>query len=360
MKISRRRFIKTVAVAGGLTVFPQIFVRSAEPDGAPEGPIHPNIDDMRVIGITDPAMVNGSETGTTWARQNEMVVKDTVWSNIDKLAMKLAECSKPEDAWRKIFVLPQGKTWQSVTVAIKTNNIADQHTRGPVLSKICHTLVDVMKIKPSNIHVYDGCHGRDMAQKTPFSGLPAGCVQEGNWGGINTPAKVKSNLTVSTGRANCVKHFVDGTVDILINIAMCKGHSPEFGGVTMTMKNHFGTFTPQPGGHGNLDYLLAINKTQEILGPRDKTTGKVICPRQQLCLVDALWASREGPGGLPSAQPNFIAMGTFGPAVDYQLASRFRDNVMGWKPNYSALSRFLSDFGRSESDFPEGGKLIEA
>jgi len=171
--------------------------------------------------------------------------------------------------------------------------------------------------------------------------------------------KVKSNLTESTGQAKCVKHFVDGSVDILINIAMCKGHGDGFGKVTMTMKNHFGTFTPQPGGHGNLDYLLAINKTPEILGERDKNTGRIVCPRQQLCLVDALWASKDGPGGLPSAQPNFIAMGTFGPAVDYQVASKFRDGVMGWKPNYDALSRFLSDFDRSERDLPEGGKLIE-
>jgi hypothetical protein len=160
--------------------------------------------------------------------------------------------------------------------------------------------------------------------------------------------------------SECLKYLVDGSVDILVNIAMCKGHSSKFGGFTMTMKNHFGTFSPRPGHEGGgLDYLLAINQTPEILGPMDKRTGKVLYPRQQLCIIDALWASRRGPGGNPSHQPNFIAMGALSPVVDYQVATRFRDGKMGWKPNIKATRRFLAEFGYSESDLPYGGKIIE-
>ncbi|MHC4789022.1 MAG: hypothetical protein ACYS8K_07435, partial [Planctomycetota bacterium] len=84
---------------------------------------------------------------------------------------------------------------------------------------------------------------------------------------------------------------------------------------------------PGRGGHrdgGGADYLIAINKTPEILGQIDPLSGEVIQPRQQLCIIDALWASETGPGGLPTAQPNALMMGTVAPAMDYLTATRFR------------------------------------
>lgn len=91
----------------------------------------------------------------------------------------------------------------------------------------------------------------------------------------------------------------------------------------------------------------------------DKQTGKVLFPRQQLCLVDALWASKGGPGGNPTHQPNFLAMGVLSPIVDYQIATKFREARMGWPLNMEMVHRMLTDFGYVESDLPEGGKLIE-
>jgi hypothetical protein len=127
------------------------------------------------------------------------------------------------------------------------------------------------------------------------------------------------------------------------------------------MKNHFGTFAPSPGHQsGSQDYLIAINQTPEILGPMDRKTGKVLYPRQQLCLVDALWASKGGPGGNPTHQPNFLAMGVLSPIVDYQLATQFRGNQMGWEPNMEMTRRMLTEFGYTEADLPRGGNLIEA
>ena len=101
----------------------------------------------------------------------------------------------------------------------------------------------------------------------------------------------------------------------------------EKGNLIVKMKNHFGTFAPGPGhgrGESGLDYLLAINQTPEILGKIDAKTDKVLYPRQQLCLVDALWASESGPWLGPSHQPNFLAMGVFSPVVDYMVATQFR------------------------------------
>jgi hypothetical protein len=83
----------------------------------------------------------------------------------------------------------------------------------------------------------------------------------------------------------------------------------------------------------------------------------VLFPLQQLCIVDALWASEGGPGGYPRTQPNFLAMGVLSPVVDYVLATRFRKEKMGWDINKEATRRMLTEFGYQESDLPAGGKI---
>jgi len=259
--------------------------------------VHPNVDNLRVVGISDGRMTKAAEPASSWDRQNELVVTDVVWDNLDRLACALAQTREGREAWQTIFVKPPGKGWSGTVVGIKTNNIAQQHTRSAVMAKIVHTLTHTLGVKPSNVHIYDACHGYDMNRYTPFAGLTAGCGIEDTWGGSTTWTAVPAPWKDGRGKAKCLKHLVDGSVDILINIAMCKGHSHRFGGFTMTMKNHFGTFSPRPGHHsGGQDYLMAINQTPEILGLMDQGTGRVLYPRQQLCLVDGLWASKGGHG----------------------------------------------------------------
>ena len=52
-------------------------------------------------------------------------------------------------------------------------------------------------------------------------------------------------------------------------------------------------------------------------------------------------------------------MGVLSPVVDYQLATKFRGERMGWPPNMEATRRLLTDFGFNERDLPAGGKIIE-
>ncbi|MBU2498714.1 MAG: DUF362 domain-containing protein [Proteobacteria bacterium] len=359
-KITRRKFMKKAAVMGAaITAFPAIFIPKARAFWAQRTVVHPNVDNLRVVGATDPSMTRAVEPAVHWARQEELVVPKAVWENMDRLACGLSETRNPEEAWRNIFVKPPRKPWSETVVAVKTNHISRQHTRSAVMSRICHALTDLVGVKPSNIHIYDACHGDDMARETPFQGLPEGVRIEGTWGGMRAPTALPKPWEEGDG-TRCLDHLVNGTVDILVNISMCKGHSSSFGGFTMTMKNHFGTFSPRFGhwGQGH-DYLLAINQTPEILGTMDRRSGRVLYPRQQLCIVDALWASKHGPSGNPSHQPNFLAMGVMSPVVDYQVATRFRDERMGWRPNLGATRRMLEAFGYSESDLPSGGKIIE-
>jgi len=344
-----------------MTVFPVVLIPKARAAWARKTVVHPNVNNLRVVGITDARMTKANEPISSWVRQQKLVVPEVVWENMDKLACRLAETQNPADAWRAIFIKPPRKPWSETIVAIKTNNIALQHTRSAVMAKICHTLSGLLGVEPSNIHIYDAVHGRAMSRNTPFAGLPEGCQIEDQWGGVTTLTDVPAPWKGSGGQSKCIKYLVDGSVDILIDIAMCKGHSDKFGGFTMTMKNHLGTFDPSPGHRrGALDYLMAINQTPEILGPMDKRTGKVLHPRQQLCIVDALWASEGGPGGYPRQQPNFLAMGVFSPVLDYVVATKFRGERMGWEPNMKATRRMLTDFGFEESDLPPGRKIIEA
>ena len=358
-RLSRREFVKkTTAWTAGLSAFPFMFAPRSRAAWSPGTTVHPNIDNLCTVAVIDERMTHPIESGLSWARQEEAIVADAVWDNMDGLACRLADTRSPEEAWRTLFIKPPRKSWTETVVAIKTNHISRQHTHSAVMSRICRALTDTVGVKPHNIHIYDACHGDGMKRSTPFKGLPEGVRIEETWGGSSAPTRLSGIIDMKTA---CVRPLVDGTVDILINISMCKGHSSRFGGFTMTMKNHFGTFSPGPGhSSSGLEYLIGINQAPEILGSMDPKTGRVLYPRQQLCLVDALWSSSGGPGGNPTAQSNLLAMGVLSPVVDFQMATRFRAERMGWNLNRNAARRMLEAFGYTESDLPAGGIFIEA
>jgi hypothetical protein len=362
-KITRRKFMKDTLAAGtALTAFPAIL--TCAPRNAAAGNktvVHPNVDNLRVVSLTDPKMTTSSKPICDWATQNKLVNSTAVFENLDKLACELSQTHDIQTAWKTIFVKPPQKSWKDTVVAIKTNNIAYQHTRSAVIAKICYTFTNVLGVAPQNIHIYDAKHGKDMTSKTPFTGLPQGCRVEGHWGGITADVSVPKPWKRGREKSKCLRHLADGSLDILVNIAVCKGHNPRFGGFSLTMKNHLGTFWPTPVHQdgGGLDYIIAVNKTPEILGRTDSHSGQIIYPRQQLCIVDALWASKRGPGGFPSDQPNFLAMGVLSPIVDYVVARQFRGERMGWKPNMKLTDRLLTEFGYSQADLPNKGRLIE-
>jgi len=359
-RITRRSFLKASLAGAGAFSLPTVIVpREVEALEAGQQ-IHPNISPLRVVGIHDPAMTAEERVRNSWADQEKIVRAAPVGENMDRLACTLAEEKDEGKAWKNILIAPPGKEASDLVVAVKTNNIAQQHTRSPVIAKVCHVLTDVLGVKGENVHIYDGTHGGNLAKSTPFSGLPEGVRIEGKWGGTRAEAPVPVPWQGGKATSRCIPALANGEADILINIALCKGHGNAFGRFTMTMKNHFGTFSPGPGHKGDgLDYLLGINASRAVLGERGKT-GKLLFPRQQLCIVDTLWASRGGPTGLPDQQPNRLFMGVFGPVVDYQVATKFRRDTMKWPINENVAGRFLTEFGFGPDDLPEGGTIIDA
>ena len=360
--MSRRRFLAATASTVALTAVPTIILPKRAEAYQPGGRIHPNVNPLRVVGVTDPGMTAAVKENASWAEQEELVVSDVIQENMDRMAVALAEESSPADAWKKILLKPPAKSWNDVVIGIKSNQAHLQHPQSVVLGKVCRVLTDLLGAKGSNIHVYDACKGHDMATLTPFKGLPEGVHLAGTWGGYNTDTTVARPYFDGQRHSRCIAPLVRNEADILIDMAMCKGHNREFGGFTMCMKNYFGTFDPAPAHKdgGGADYLIGINKSPEILGRIDARTGDVLFPRQQLCIVDALWASKRGPRLPPNAQPNALLMGVFGPAVDYVCAMRLRKDVLGWPVQEQVAGRFLTEFGYSESDLPNGGQIINA
>ncbi len=361
-RVSRRSFLKTsIAGAAVFGVAPHLFLPKSAA-GLREGTgSHPNVDGLRVAGVHDPGMTREVVPVCPWTHQEKLVVGRAVEENMDRMAMALTGENRIRDAWKAILLKPPGKAWSDVVVAIKTNNIARQHTRSAVMAKVCRVLVEELNVRPGRVCIYDGKHGADLAEKTPFAGLPEGCRIVGQWGGLNTPVPIPSPWRGGGKKADCLTNLASGEVDILINIALCKGHRDTFGGFSMSMKNHLGSFQPR-WAHvfGASDYLLAINGTPQILGEMDARTGSVLFPRQQLCIIDALWASEGGPSCDTSCQPNRLYMGTFAPVLDYQVATQFRKGTMGWAIDEEMTGRFLSDFGVDKADLPQNGRIIDA
>ena len=143
----RRDFLKTAAAgaagAVGLSAlkFDKIFAQST--GGWVSGmQVNPAIDNMRVICCHDTNMLTSTPTNTTFTSQNAAVNATLVASNMDQMAMQLAQKATATDAWSTIF--RSSKPWASTKVAIKTNAIiaTGNHPRVAVIKKICDVFVD--------------------------------------------------------------------------------------------------------------------------------------------------------------------------------------------------------------------------
>jgi hypothetical protein len=135
-------------------------------------------------------------------------------------------------------------------------------------------------------------------------------------------------ITLSTGESiSCVAGLADGTVDLMVNITQNKGLDvPEVGNFTLSMKNHLGSMRfPEghrdiPGGQDRaMETIIAMNQSDAVLGGDP--------PRQQLCIMDSLWAMNGGPYGIPDKSPYCLAMGTFGPIMDYLIIRKIREEA---------------------------------
>jgi len=102
---------KAIVMGTAIVGFPTVIPSKSRAGDITKVVVHPNVDNLRVVGITDTAMTKAYEPVSSWGIQDKLVVKEPVWKNIDKLACGLAETANSTEAWRSIFIRPPSKSW---------------------------------------------------------------------------------------------------------------------------------------------------------------------------------------------------------------------------------------------------------
>jgi hypothetical protein len=289
--------------------------------------INPDIDNLRVVFCHDPAMVNSNPVSWTMEGQNDVVNIEQVRTNMDKLAVALAQKESPGEAWATIFQNP-GKDWSAVNAAIKLNGNGNNWARLAVIEKVCLELNN-LGVEYGNITIFDQHFSMLDYFSTDYvrANLPPGVQVSRHLGGTE-------QITLSTGESvTCAAGLANGTIDLMVNIAPNKGLDvPEVGNFTLSMKNHMGSIRYSlvqyrapfsyhldiPGGQDRaMETLVAMNQSDAVLGGTP--------PRQQLCIVDSLWGMKGGPTGVPDLALHCLVMGTLSPVVDYLTIKKIRE-----------------------------------
>jgi hypothetical protein len=366
----RRDFLKTAAAgaAGAMGIsalrFDKLFAQST--GGWVSGlQVNPAIDNKRVICCNDPNMLTATPSNATWASQNNAVNATVLASNMDQMAMQLAQKSTATEAWSTIF--RSSKSWASTKVAIKTNAIqgaTGNHPRVAIIKKLCDVFIDQLGVPVANIILYDANADASATYTTYASLTDATKIRATvskyaqSLGGM-----VPVTIAAATKSISAPADLVNGVIDILVDICTLKVHSGPgtsygFGSCSLCMKGHLGTFinqgtdaSPSSTGLHVLEAIFNINKHAAILG------GNPV--RQQLCIVDGLLAN-GGNSATWSVRANRIVMGTFAPIVDYFAATKLLldSTIMAAGPmpalgvtNANTLvPQFLTSFGYAATD----------
>ena len=361
-KCPRRDFLKmTAAGAAGLALLRPSSVHADAGTGWPSTgaiTINPHINNLRVVSCHDPLMIT-SQSGlgcSNWsfAGWNAAVNSARIMNNLDQMAMQLAQKTTAAEAWSTIFQKPASKTWSQVNVAIKVNLLStNNQPRLVIVQKICQIL-NGYGVPAAQIIIYDcstgsttnnqqmGAWKSSFSQGTSGSTLIPGVTSNGNasLGGYTNVAVTG----LANGSQNCATSIANGTIDIIVNIAVNKSHSAYAGGTTLCLKNHFGTFAPDhsPSDASVPVNILAMNKSPQIVGGTPA--------RQQLCIVDALWGDKNSqPTGNPTQRCDRLVMGTFAGAVDYFTVVKIQQAVMN-STMCTSYPTFLTSFGYTATD----------
>ena len=226
------------------------------------------------------------------------------------------------------------------------------------MEKICQVL-NGFGVPASQIVIYDCSTGSttNNQQMQPWmADFSQGAAGSTKIPGITSNGAVSlggqtAGVTLPNGtNANCATAIASGTIDILVNIGVNKSHATYTGGMTLCLKNHFGTFAPShPADTPGL--YLAMNKSNPIAG------GTPV--RQQLCIIDSLWGdycapAQATPQNIPNTRLDRLVMGTFAGAVDYLTVTEIQLGIMNSScptaPDPLVYPRFLTAFNYATTD----------
>ena len=285
MEISRREFIKRSILGSlGMAFVPRILKAGDQKS--------------IVVMCTDVDATSGPNI-------NEAVVQIMM----DVSIKNLTSINNVGDAWQSIF---PGIS-QSSVIGIKLNCLYDQFASHPevantIVNGLAQMNVGGSPFKKNNIILWDRAENDLVnAGYTIYTG--------------SNPDQVRCFATDTPGVGYDFTHPMDVAgvtqyptkiitehCDYLISLAVLKAHDPDSAGVSLTLKNHYGTINNPYGMHGNHcdPYIAALNASPEI---RDL---------QVFNIIDAMFGVYDGG---PWTPPQFVLNGIFMSkdpvAVDY-------------------------------------------
>lgn len=291
-RLDRRTFLKIASLTGlsGL-VFPRNLLSSPGP-----------FDLSRVVLIEDSAATSGSAVDPAVAQ-----------SMMDCGIMKLTGIYDVGEAWKSLFT---GLDTSKVIV-IKVNCINSSLSTHPevaasVASGLSRMMFGGTPFPENNIIIFDRTNGELSSAGYTLNTSSTGvrCF------GTNASGVGYSSETYSVnGSTQRISTIVTEMADYMVNVSVLKNHGTA--GVTLSMKNHYGTCNSPGGLHGgDCDpYIPALNCLAPI---RDK---------QCINICDALLGIYTGgPGGSPQFVANTFILSRDPVAVDYWGREILEDN----------------------------------
>ena len=293
---TRRKFIDCAARgAQGLCAYPVI-------KGAAADDAHALTDKVPVVVVKHDSVIN-----------NRVIDQGVVQIMLDSAIRSLTGIVDTGSAWRSLF---PGITQKS-TISIKINCINSQLSSHPETAYSIVNGLTTMDVEGSpfpekNIIIWDRTNNEikraGYSINTGDTGVKCFGTNQSGVGYSSSPYDV-------AGSSQRLSTILTEMSDYMISLCVLKNHGTA--GVTLSMKNHYGS-CDRPGNiHGGYcnPYIAALNNLAPI---RDK---------QVVNICDALFGIISGgPGGSPQIQPNTIVMSRDRVAHDNMCAQILEDN----------------------------------
>lgn len=237
---------------------------------------------------------------------------------VDAAILALTGKSRIEEAWSQLF--PNLKS--DDTIGLKVNCINRKCPSHPeIVYGIAESAINALQINPNNIIIWD--RSTSELKRTGYTinqsdkGIRCfGTVESfsiSRW--ILNVKQSESEgigydqsrpIDVGEGMQSHLSNIITRMCTYLINVPVLKDH--RLAGITMSLKNHFGSIDNPRDCHGNYcdPFVAKINAADQIR----KKTKLIIC--------DAAYGVYEGgPRGAPQWQPKSIMAATDPVALDF-------------------------------------------
>ena len=250
---------------------------------------------------------------------------DIVQNMVDAGIKRLTEIDNVGEAWKSVF---PGIT-RDKKISIKVNCIARQdHLRGLASHpEVAYSIVNGLKLMnvegsafpEENITIWDRSEFELERADYTINRGPAGVKCYGTRYEISQYGLIggydDSVVYDIAGTEQYLSKILTQSTDYLINLSVLKNHT--ITGVTMSLKNHYGSCWSPYWMHGGLgeDYITALNALSPI---REK---------QVLCICDALFSIvSNGPMGPPQISTKTLLFSRDTVALDTACSKMLRDN----------------------------------